>query len=105
MTACFPVKKEFADVISGIVHVDKTCRIQTVSKNDGYIYKLLKNFKSISGHGILLNTSFNLAGEPLVETPEDAFNTLHNSCLDYLWFVDTQQLVKNIENQKKIKYL
>jgi predicted NodU family carbamoyl transferase len=43
----------------------------------------------------LLNTSFNLAGEPLVETPEDAFNTLNNSRLNYLWFEETQQLFKN----------
>ena len=46
----------------------------------------------MTGHGILLNTSFNLAGDPLVETPKDAFTTLNNSCLDYLWFEETEQL-------------
>lgn len=88
MTMCFPVK---SDIIPGVTHVDNTCRIQTVS--DGYLYELLQEFKKLSGHGILLNTSFNLAGEPLVETPKDAFNTLNNSSLDYLWFQETQQLL------------
>lgn len=87
MTICFPVR---TDIIPGVTHVDNTCRVQTVSS--GYLYELLSEFKYISGHGILLNTSFNLAGEPLVETPEDAFKTLNNSCLDYLWFEETKQL-------------
>ena len=87
MTVCFPVK---SDLIPGVTHVDNTCRIQTV--NSGYLYNLLKEFKKLSGHGILLNTSFNLAGDPLVETPDDAFETLNSSNLDYLWFVETEQL-------------
>jgi carbamoyltransferase len=95
MTICFPVRPEYVNIIPGITHVDNTCRIQTVSKTDEYLYKLLQEFKKLSGHSILLNTSFNLAGEPLVETPEDAFDTLNNSCLDYLWFEETQQLFKN----------
>jgi carbamoyltransferase len=95
MTICFPVRPEYVKIIPGVTHIDNTCRIQTISKTDDYLYELLQEFKNLSGHGILLNTSFNLAGEPLVETPEDAFNTLNNSCLDYLWFEETQQLFKN----------
>ena len=95
MTICFPVRPEYVKIIPGITHVDNTCRIQTISKEDHYLYELLQEFKKLSGHGIVLNTSFNLAGEPLVETPEDAFNTLNNSCLDYLWFEETQQLFRN----------
>lgn len=92
MTTSFPVRSKCVKIIPGITHIDNTCRIQTVSKTDGYLYKLLREFKKLSGHGILLNTSFNLAGQPLVETPTDAFNTLNNSYLDYLWFEETQQL-------------
>jgi carbamoyltransferase len=95
MTICFPVRPEYVKIISGVTHTDNTCRIQTVSKEDTYLYELLQEFKILSGHGIVLNTSFNLAGEPLVETPEDAFNTLNNSCLDYLWFEETQKLFKS----------
>lgn len=89
MTACFPVK---TDLIPGVTHVDNTCRVQTVSS--GYLYELLIKFKELSGHGILLNTSFNLAGEPLVETPKDAFKTLSESSLDYLWFQETEQIFR-----------
>ena len=92
MTICFPVREKYVKMLSGITHVDDTCRIQTVSRTDGYLYELLQEFKKLSGHGILLNTSFNLAGEPLVETPIDAVNTLNNSYLNYLWFGETQQL-------------
>jgi len=92
MTICFPVKEKYGKILPGITHIDNTCRIQTVSQTDGYLYKLLQEFKKLSGHGILLNTSFNLAGLPLVETPLDAFNTLNNSHLDYLWFEETEQL-------------
>jgi carbamoyltransferase len=102
MTICFPVKPEYVKIIPGVTHIDNTCRVQTVSQTDGYLYELLQEFKKLSGHGILLNTSFNLAGEPLVETPEDAFDTLNNSCLDYLWFEETQQLFKN--KKKTILY-
>lgn len=87
MTVSFPVK---SDIIPGVTHVDGTCRVQTVSS--GHMYELLKEFKKLTGHGILLNTSFNLAGQPLVETPEQAFDTLNNSSLDYLWFYETKQL-------------
>jgi carbamoyltransferase len=87
MTVCFPVK---TDIIPGVTHADNTCRVQTVSS--GHLYDLLLEFKKISGHGILLNTSFNLAGDPLVESPKDAFKTLNNSFLDYLWFEETEQL-------------
>ena len=98
MTISFPVK---TDLIPGITHIDGTCRIQTTSKNDGYLYELIQEFKKLSGVGIILNTSFNLAGEPLAETPEDAFKTLENSDLDYLWFEETKQLFNN----KKSKVL
>jgi carbamoyltransferase len=95
MTISFPVRREYMEILTGITHADGTCRIQTVSKENNYLQELLQEFKKLSGHGILLNTSFNLAGEPLVETPEDAFTTLKNSYLDYLWFEETRQLFCN----------
>lgn len=91
MTTCFSVRSEYVKMLPGITHVDNTCRIQTIK--DGYLHHLLKEFKRLSGHGILLNTSFNLAGQPLVETPIDALNTLNKSSLNYLWFEETQQLL------------
>jgi carbamoyltransferase len=90
MTVSFPVK---TDIIPGVTHVDNTCRIQTVSHENGYLYELLLEFKKITGHGIILNTSFNLSGKPLVDDVEDALKTFKESCLDYLWFAETERLL------------
>ena len=90
MTLCFPVK---SDIISGVTHVDDTCRVQTVTS--GHMYDILKQFKNLTGHGILLNTSFNLAGDPLIETPQQALDMLAKSSLDYVWFYETKQLFKS----------
>jgi carbamoyltransferase len=57
------------------------------------MFNLLNEFKTITGVGVLLNTSFNLAGKPLVETPEDAIETLNSSVLDYIWFPEISKLV------------
>ena len=58
-----------------MTHVDYSARIQTVHENTNpKYYKLIKKFKEITGCPILVNTSFNVRGEPIVNTPEDAFN-------------------------------
>jgi len=54
---------------------------------------LLDAFNRKTGIPILLNTSFNLAGEPLVETPEEAINTHQRSAIDYLYFPEVQRLL------------
>ena len=56
---------------------------------------LLLEIKRITGHGVILNTSFNLAGEPLVETPKDAIKIINDSHLDYLWLEQTQKLLQS----------
>ena len=86
MTINFDAKDGVRNKFPGIIHVDNTCRIQTVS--DGFLYKLLKIFKSKTQCPVLLNTSFNLAGKPLVQTKQNAIDTFNNSCLDALFFVD-----------------
>jgi len=68
-----------------ITHIDHSARIQTVNKNENVtLYKLLKTYYKISGVPIILNTSFNLPGEPIVETPFDALNSFSNGALEYL---------------------
>jgi carbamoyltransferase len=72
--------------VDSITHVDNTCRIQTVTKEQNeHYYNLINAFKELTGIPILFNTSFNLAGDPLVETFEDAINTLRRSKLEYLY--------------------
>ncbi|HOO55353.1 MAG TPA: carbamoyltransferase C-terminal domain-containing protein [bacterium] len=67
-----------------VLHVDRTARIQTVEENDGSFYKVVKEFEKITGVPILLNTSFNRRGEPLVESPADAAGCFIGTDLDFL---------------------
>ena len=72
--------------IPAIIHVDDTCRIQTVTKevNPNY-YDVINTFYEKTECPIIFNTSFNLGGEPLVETLDDALRTLANSLIEYLY--------------------
>ncbi len=84
MNFCFKTKKEFANKISAIVHKDGTCRIQTVGKQDGIYYRLINEFCRNTGIPCLLNTSFNVNNEPIVESPLQAINDFENNPFDYL---------------------
>jgi carbamoyltransferase len=71
--------------IPSVTHVDNSARIQTVKKEQNPLYyKLLKAFKKISGTPILLNTSFNLRGQTMVNDPKTAIKTFFNCDMDYL---------------------
>ena len=72
--------------IPSIIHVDGTCRIQTVNRDQNpHYYDIIKAFKERTGCPIIFNTSFNLGGEPLVETLEDALWTLQESDIEYCY--------------------
>jgi carbamoyltransferase len=86
MTVNFDAKDIALKEIPGVLHVDNTCRIQLIEDESEPCYQLLVELKKRTGVGVVLNTSFNLAGKPLVETPEDAIWTLNNSELDAVWF-------------------
>lgn len=80
--------------IPAIIHVDGTCRIQTVNEEQNKnFYNLIKKWKEKTGVPIIFNTSFNLGGEPLVETLDDAFRTLKNSKIEYLYLPEVGKLV------------
>jgi len=71
--------------LQSITHVDFSARIQTVSKNTNPKYwNLINEFKKITKVGVLVNTSFNVRGEPIVNSPEDAFKCFMNTEMDYL---------------------
>ena len=71
--------------IPSVTHVDNSARIQTVKKEQNPLYyKLLKAFKKVSGTPILLNTSFNLRGQTMVNDPQTAIDTFKNCDMDYL---------------------
>ena len=83
-----------AEKIPSIIHIDGTCRIQTVKQeqNPNY-YNLIKDFYDKTGLPILFNTSFNLGGEPLVETLDDAVRTLYDSDIEYLYLPEYKKLI------------
>ncbi len=85
MLMAVKAKKEKIFLIPSVVHVDGSSRIQTVSKeqNPRY-YKLIKDFYLNTDIPMVLNTSFNRAGEPIVETPEDAIKCFLATDIDYL---------------------
>jgi carbamoyltransferase len=94
MTFSFNILDHQAEKVPAIVHVDGTCRIQTVSENHNKnYYNLIKCFYNRTGVPMLLNTSFNLAGDPIVETVEDAIKTLIKSKLDYVYFPELKMSV------------
>jgi len=77
------VRKEWKNKLTAVVHEDGTSRIQTVSyKDNEFIYQLLGEFEKISGMGVLLNTSFNIKGRPILTTVKDAFEVLETTELD-----------------------
>jgi len=79
------VLAEFRAKLPAITHVDGSARVQTVSPDDNpRLFKLLKAFEAITGLPIVLNTSFNVMGEPIVCTPAEAINTFRNARLDAL---------------------
>jgi carbamoyltransferase len=78
------VKKEYHNNLAGVINVDGSCRPQMVTANIPKYYKLLKNVKDKIGVGVLLNTSFNIHGEPLICSPEEAINVFNKSKITYM---------------------
>ena len=95
--------------IPAITHVDYSARIQTVhERTNAKYYKLLNKFKEITGCPVLVNTSFNIRGEPIVNTPEDAFNCFMGTELDKLvignCYLDKKSQNENLKIDYKNKF-
>lgn len=88
------LQEKWKDVLKGIVHVDGSCRVQTVTRdwNPEY-YDLLIAFGNITGIDVLLNTSFNTRGMPIVETPAEAIDMFCRTALDEL-YINGYKMVK-----------
>ncbi len=83
------VNDERKDQVPAIVHVDGTGRVQTLTReNNGRFYEMVKKFHEKTGVPMLLNTSFNRMGQPIIETPADAIECLLNTGLDCCVFED-----------------
>ena len=89
MLRTFRVRPEKKDSIPSVVHVDDTCRVQTVHADHHPLFaRLIRAFAENTGVPVILNTSFNLRGEPIVRTPGEALNTFLRSGMDLLYLGD-----------------
>lgn len=85
MLMVYPIKTEKIKLIPGVAHIDGSGRLQTLSQEyNQLLYGLIKEFGKITTLPLLINTSFNVAGEPIVCTPEDAYKSFLNLKIDYL---------------------
>ena len=83
------VREDKKEIIKAVTHVDGTGRLQTVTKEfNGKYYDLIESFYKATGVPVLLNTSFNVAGEPIVESPEDAIKCFLKTDIDALLIED-----------------
>jgi carbamoyltransferase len=88
------VIKNKQKLIPCVTHVDGTCRIQTVTKEQNLnFYNLIDEFYKLTGVPMLFNTSFNLAGEVIVETEEEAIDVIKRSKIEYLYLPKKQTLI------------
>ena len=92
--------------IPAVTHVDNTARVQTVTQetNEKY-FKLLERFKFKTGCPVLINTSFNVRGEPIVNTPKDAFKCFMGTQLDTLVIGNCYLKKDDQDNKLSKKYL
>ena len=85
MEKVFQFKSFAKSKVPAVVHVDGSGRLQTVNKeHNQFFYKVIEEFEKITGIPVILNTSFNINGEPIVLSPDDALNTFFNSGLEFL---------------------
>jgi len=97
MLMVYPIKKQYHSKIPAVTHVDGSGRLQTINRaNNQRYYDLIKEFGKLSGMPILINTSFNIRGEPIVCSPEDAYRCMMGTGIDYL--VIDKFLIKRADN-------
>ena len=103
MMYAIPVKEDKKELIPGVVHVDGTCRIQTVTEEQNYhYYHLIKSFYEETGIPMLFNTSLNLAGEVISHTISDTYGMLSKCNIEYVYEPEENKIVifPNKQNKK-----
>ena len=93
------IKKGHAKSLREVVHYDGTCRIQTVTKNEAFLHSLLVEVGKLTGYEVLINTSFNTKGRPIINDIDEAFALLDGSEIDYL-YVDGYLFESNFSKTK-----
>jgi carbamoyltransferase len=95
MTIGYRVRSQWLDALQGVINIDGTCRPHFVGRENPRYRTLLQRVKQAVGAGVVLNTSFNVHGDPMVHTPGDALDTLFRTGARYLILED--RLVENPE--------
>ena len=89
MTTIVDVREEFASQLPAVTHVNRTARVQTVCPDDDPVFHaLLQAVGRETGREMVLNTSFNVKGQPIVNTPEEAVSTFLATGIDFLFMED-----------------
>ena len=102
MMYAIPVKEDKKELIPGVIHVDGTCRIQTVTEEQNYhYYHLIKTFYEETGIPMLFNTSLNLAGEVICHTIYDTYDMLYKSSIEYVYQPEESKIV-HINNEVNV---
>lgn len=102
MTFAIPAKPKAHEVFRGIIHLDNTCRIQTVKESDNKNYfDVITEFKKQTGCPMVFNTSFNLGGDALVETYEQAIDTLNSSGINFIYIPEDQTHLDDIVSRTR----
>ena len=98
MTMAYDMRKGMAELLPAVIHpADKTSRPQMLKREDNpKYYDIIKEFQKITGHPVVLNTSFNLHGDAIVETPKQALDTFNKSELDIL-LLNGSAIIRNFE--------
>jgi carbamoyltransferase len=99
MLMVYPIRREWQSKIPAVTHVDGSGRLQTIHRSQNALYfDLIKAVGAQSGIPILINTSFNIRGEPIVCTPHDAYRCMMGTGIDYL--VMGSYIIKRADNLK-----
>ncbi|MSR64433.1 MAG: hypothetical protein EXS18_01480 [Verrucomicrobiae bacterium] len=88
MTVGYRVRPEYRAAVRGVINIDGSCRPQILHEENSRIARLLREYRKLAGRGILLNTSFNTHGEPIVCAPADAVRTFVETDVNYLIMED-----------------
>ncbi len=111
MLMVYPILKQWQEKIPSVTHVDGSGRLQTIRRSQNPLYyDVIKEFGKLSGIPILINTSFNIRGEPIVCTPHDAYKCMMGTGIDYLVmdrFLIKERIIRGIcgtvKNMQRIK--
>lgn len=96
------VREEKQPEIPAVTHADGTARLQTLQREDNAVYyEVIDTFRSLTGVPVVLNTSLNRRGEPIVNTPQDAIDCFTETDMDYLCFPDADLLIADPEHNER----